>query len=212
MLLIREGDDEIAITVDDVIGGQDIVVKSLGDHLRHVPGYLGATVSGDGTVIPILDPADLCGQETTKRKVSGRRRSDSTPKIHRKTAMVIDDSLSVRRVTTNLLRSFGWEVIDAKDGVDALEKLAAADVPPDVFLCDMEMPRMDGLELVSRIRSQDEFRTTPVVMVTSRAGEKHRKLAREAGANEHVVKPFNDENLITLIEGMVTDHRELVGV
>ena len=213
LLLVRTGDDEVALTIDSIEGGQDIVVKSLGDHLRNVPGYLGATVSGDGTVIPILDPSDLCGQESTTNKVSSmRRRSDIAPKIHRKTAMVVDDSLSVRRVTTNLLRSFGWEVIDAKDGIDALEKLAAADVPPDVFLCDMEMPRMDGLELVSRIRSQEEFRSTPVVMVTSRAGEKHRKLAREAGANEHVVKPFNDENLINLIEGMVTEHRELVGV
>ena len=125
---------------------------------------------------------------------------------------VIDDSLSVRRVTTNLLRAHGWEVIDAKDGVDALEKLDLADTPPDVFLCDMEMPRMDGLEFVQRIRSQEEFRTTPVAMVTSRAGEKHRKLAREAGADEHVVKPFNDDNLINLIERMVTEHRELVGV
>ena len=213
LLLLRTGDDEVAVTIDVIDGGQDIVVKTLGDHLVHVPGYLGATVSGDGTVIPILDPADLCGQESSTTKNNAmRRRSDATPKIHRKTAMVIDDSLSVRRVTTNLLRSFGWDVIDAKDGVEALEKLAVADTPPDVFLCDMEMPRMDGLELVSRIRSQEEFRTTPVVMVTSRAGEKHRKLAREAGADEHVVKPFNDDNLMNLIEQMVTEHRELVGV
>ena len=213
LLLVRTGDDEVAITIDSIGGGQDIVVKSMGDHLREVPGYLGATVSGDGTVIPILDPADLCGQESSAKKVNRlRRRSDNTPKVHRKTAMVIDDSLSVRRVTTNLLRAHGWEVIDAKDGVDALEKLDLADTPPDVFLCDMEMPRMDGLEFVQRIRSQEEFRTTPVAMVTSRAGEKHRKLAREAGADEHVVKPFNDDNLINLIERMVTEHRELVGV
>jgi chemosensory pili system protein ChpA (sensor histidine kinase/response regulator) len=213
LLLIRTGDDEVAVTTDSILGGQDIVVKTLGDHLRSVPGYLGATVSGDGTVIPILDPADLCGQETatrSKRKFN-RRKVDRGVKTRRKIAMVIDDSLSVRRVTTNLLRSFGWEVVDAKDGVDALEILAVADTPPDIFLCDMEMPRMDGLELVSRIRSQSEFRETPVVMVTSRAGEKHRKLAREAGANEHVVKPFNDESLIELIEKMVSEHRELVG-
>ncbi len=213
VLLIRTGDDEVAITIDGIDGGQDIVVKTLGDHLRNVPGYLGATVSGDGTVIPILDPADLCGQEQVAKRDSNqmRRRQDLTPKVRRKTVMVVDDSLSVRRVTTNLLRSFGWDVIDAKDGVDALEKLAAADTPPDIFLCDMEMPRMDGLELVSRIRSQAEFLTTPVVMVTSRAAEKHRRLAREAGADEHVVKPFNDEGLMSLVERMVAEHRELVG-
>ena len=104
------------------------------------------------------------------------------------------------------------DVLDAKDGVDALEKLAASETPPDVFLCDMEMPRMDGLEFINRIRGQQEFSKTPVVMVTSRAGEKHRKLAAEAGADEHVVKPFNDDHIIQLITQMVTEHRELIGV
>ncbi len=211
LLLIRTGDDEVAVTIDKINGGQDIVVKSLGDHLRFVPGYLGATVSGDGTVIPILDAADICGQKSSVSNPHFRRRSDAAKKS-RNTAMVIDDSLSVRRVTTNLLRSHGWDVIDAKDGVDALEKLAASETPPNVFLCDMEMPRMDGLELVRRIRSQSEFETTPVIMVTSRAGEKHRKMGRDAGADAHVVKPFNDESLIEMIGQMVAEHGELVAV
>jgi len=213
MLLIREGDDEIAITVDEVFGGQDIVVKTLGDHLTSVPGLIGATVSGDGTVIPILDPAELVGQRKTQ--AASRSFNDNVERAvvdRRKTAMVIDDSISVRRVTTNLLRSAGWDVIVAKDGVDALEQLAAADTPPEVFLCDMEMPRMDGIELVGRLRNMAEFESTPVVMVTSRAGEKHRKLAADAGANEHVVKPFNDEQLITLITDMVNTARETIGV
>ena len=213
LLLVRTGDDEVAITIDGIHGGQDIVVKTMGDHLRNVPGYIGATVSGDGTVIPILDPADLCGQKSFagNRGSVGRRMSDRAKKTRRNVCMVIDDSLSVRRVTSNLLRNHGWEVIDAKDGIDALEKLAVADVPPDIFLCDMEMPRMDGLELVSRVRSQSEFRTTPIVMVTSRAGEKHRRLAREAGADSHVVKPFNDDSLMDIVETMVAEHREMVG-
>ena len=213
MLLIREGDDEVAITVDEVFGGQDIVVKTLGDHLASVPGLIGATVSGDGTVIPILDPAELVGQQKTQ--ASSRSFNENVERAvvdRRKTAMVIDDSISVRRVTTNLLRSAGWDVIVAKDGVDALEQLAAADTPPEVFLCDMEMPRMDGIELVGRLRNMTEFASTPVVMVTSRAGEKHRKLAADAGANEHVVKPFNDDQLITLITDMVNTARETIGV
>ena len=210
LLIIRTGDDEVAITVDAVNGGQDIVVKTLGDHLRNVPGYIGATVSGDGTVIPIVDPSDLCGQQTGAAGISWQGSSDGAAMASRNTAMVIDDSLSVRRVTTNLLRTNGWAVIDAKDGVDALEKLSVAATPPDVFLCDMEMPRMDGLELVSRIRSQPEFATTPIIMVTSRAAEKHRKLGKEAGADEHVVKPFNDEQLIGMINRMVNEHREVV--
>ena len=211
MLIIRAGDDESAVTVDSIEGGQDIVVKTLGDHLRTVPGYIGATLSGDGTVIPILDPADLCGQETTSAMSNSFQRLESMAANRRKLAMVIDDSLSVRRVTTNLLRLHGWDVLDAKDGVDALDQLANAETPPDVFLCDMEMPRMDGLEFVRRIRSQSEFVSTPVVMVTSRAAEKHRRMAAEAGADEHVVKPFNDDRLMELINRMVAESRELVG-
>lgn len=213
LLLIRTGDDEMAITVDHVDGGQDIVVKTLGDHLASVPGLIGATVAGDGTVIPILDPSDLVGQRTANRSFgSFANSSEIATADRRRTAMVIDDSISVRRVTTNLLRSSGWDVLTAKDGVDALEVLAAAETPPEVFLCDMEMPRMDGIELVGRLRNQPEFKKTPVVMVTSRAGEKHRKLASDAGADEHVVKPFNDEQLIQLISGLVSSARESVGV
>ena len=142
---------------------------------------------------------------------SSFQRLESMAANRRKLAMVIDDSLSVRRVTTNLLRLHGWDVLDAKDGVDALDQLANAETPPDVFLCDMEMPRMDGLEFVRRIRSQSEFVSTPVVMVTSRAAEKHRRMAAEAGADEHVVKPFNDDRLMELINRMVAESRELVG-
>jgi chemosensory pili system protein ChpA (sensor histidine kinase/response regulator) len=211
LLLIRTGDDEMAITVDDVIGGQDIVVKTLGDHLASVPGLIGATVAGDGTVIPILDPSDLVGQEIAQRATTSFANSSEVATVdRRRTAMVIDDSISVRRVTTNLLRSSGWDVLSGKDGVDALEVLETAETPPEVFLCDMEMPRMDGIELIGRLRNQEEFRDTPIVMVTSRAGEKHRKMASDAGANEHVVKPFNDDQLITLITRLVNEAREAV--
>lgn len=211
MLLVRTGDDEMAITVDDVIGGQDIVVKTLGDHLASVPGLIGATVAGDGTVIPILDPSDLVGQQIAKRAATSFANSSEVATVdRRRTAMVIDDSISVRRVTTNLLRSSGWDVLAGKDGVDALEVLETAETPPEVFLCDMEMPRMDGIELIGRLRNQEEFRNTPIVMVTSRAGEKHRKMAADAGADEHVVKPFNDDQLIDLITRLVNEARESV--
>lgn len=211
LLLVRAGDDEMAITVDDVIGGQDIVVKTLGDHLASVPGLIGATVAGDGTVIPILDPSDLVGQETAHRVATSFASTRDVATVdRRRTAMVIDDSISVRRVTTNLLRSSGWDVLSGKDGVDALEVLETAETPPEVFLCDMEMPRMDGIELIGRLRNQEEFRHTPIVMVTSRAGEKHRKMAADAGANEHVVKPFNDDQLINLITRLVNEARESV--
>ena len=211
LLLVRAGDDEMALTVDDVIGGQDIVVKTLGDHLASVPGLIGATVAGDGTVIPILDPSDLVGQQIARRAATSFANSSEVATVdRRRTAMVIDDSISVRRVTTNLLRSSGWDVLAGKDGVDALEVLETAETPPEVFLCDMEMPRMDGIELIGRLRNQAEFSNTPIVMVTSRAGEKHRKMAADAGADEHVVKPFNDDQLIGLITRLVDESRESV--
>lgn len=213
LLLLQNGDDQIAITIDAIEGSQDIVVKTLGDHLRFVPGLIGATVRGDGSVIPILDPADLTGQKLASRKQSGHRRGSSTNTVaRRKLAMIVDDSISVRRVTTNLIRSAGWDVVDAKDGVDALDQLANMETLPDVFLTDMEMPRMDGIELVSRLRGQAEFADSPIVMVTSRASEKHRNMAIEAGANEHIVKPFNDEQLIQLINGYAEAAREMVSV
>ena len=211
LLLLQNGDDQIAVTIDAIEGSQDIVVKTLGDHLRFVPGLIGATVRGDGSVIPILDPADVTGQKRASRKQAGQRRgAKSNVVARRKLAMIVDDSISVRRVTTNLIRSAGWDVVDAKDGVDALDQLANMETLPDVFLTDMEMPRMDGIELVGRLRSQPEFADSPIVMVTSRASEKHRNMAIEAGANDHVVKPFNDEHLIELINGYAEAARETV--
>jgi len=212
LLLLQNGDDQVAVTIDSIEGSQDIVVKTLGDHLRFVPGLIGATVRGDGSVIPILDPADLTGQKRASRKQSSQFRSANANSAarRRKLAMIVDDSISVRRVTTGLIRSAGWDVVDAKDGMDALEQLANMETLPDVFLTDMEMPRMDGIELVGRLRSQPEFANSPIVMVTSRASEKHRNMAIEAGANDHIVKPFNDEQLIDLINGYVEAARETV--
>ena len=187
------------------------MIKTLGDHLKKVPGLIGATLSGDGTVIPILDPADLIGQYASVLSPPMIQQDHHSPVISRKDlAMVIDDSISVRRVTTSLLHSAGWDVVTAKDGVDALAKLAELESLPDVFLCDMEMPRMDGIQLIKQIRKQDEFELTPIVMVTSRASEKHRHMAIDAGATDYVVKPYNDDRLLALITGLVQSARETV--
>ena len=179
LLILRVVDEEVAMSVDAILAGQEVVVKNLGDQLRQVPGVIGATVRGDGAILPILDPVDLVGRETDDRFQShpaGLARS-APASVRVSTAMVIDDSISVRQVTTRLLQKAGWDVVNARDGVDALEKLETMETPPDVFLCDMEMPRMNGIELVHRLRRQAEFQHTPIVMVTSRASEKHRDMA-----------------------------------
>ena len=206
----KENDDQTAVIVDAIVGQQDIVVKSLGSHLKNIRGIIGATIGGDGSVIPILD-VEFC-LNSTKFEISNHQtRLRYSKKVHRNFAMVIDDSISVRRVTANLLQFAGWDVVMAKDGVDALEQLSELDRRPDVFLTDMEMPRMDGFELVRQIKEQEDFARTPIVMVTSRASEQHRHKAYEAGVNEYVVKPFDDEKLIKLITDLVNDSRAVDG-
>jgi chemosensory pili system protein ChpA (sensor histidine kinase/response regulator) len=224
-LLVSAGGRTVAIVVDRIISSRDIVVKTLGNHLQYVPGLIGATLLGDGTVIPILDPIDLVGVRT------GRARSapisDAAPAAsHNQEAaelvaeepgtgdvetpevvpedltlkvMIVDDSVSVRRVMSNLVRNAGLIPIVAKDGVDALELLQSEENEPHIFLLDIEMPRMDGFELLATLRGQSKHRETPIVMITSRAGDKHRKKATELGASEYLTKPFRDQELLETI-------------
>lgn len=198
MLVIESGDRQVALTVENIIGGQDIVVKSLGDHLRVVPGIIGASISGDGSVIPILDPADLVGLIRTSPSVTAPFISSKRVSKLTRNVLIVDDSVSVRRITASVMRGGGWSVETAKDGVDALEHLASCEQYPDIILLDMEMPRMDGLELLSHLRADEDLCQTPVVMVTSRAGDKHRKRAMQSGATEYVVKPFRDDQLLEI--------------
>jgi chemosensory pili system protein ChpA (sensor histidine kinase/response regulator) len=224
-LLVSAGGRTVAIVVDRIISSRDIVVKTLGNHLQYVPGLIGTTLLGDGTVIPILDPIDLVGVRT------GRARSapisDSAPAASQNQeaaehiaeepgtgdvetpevvpedltlkVMIVDDSVSVRRVMSNLVRNAGLIPIVAKDGVDALELLQSEENEPHIFLLDIEMPRMDGFELLATLRGQSKHRETPIVMITSRAGDKHRKKATELGASEYLTKPFRDQELLETI-------------
>ena len=205
MLIVESGDRRIALLVDEIQGGHDIVVKSLGDHLRSVPGVLGATVRGDGSVIPILEPADLVrfARNMNEADRCAKLVQPVSPHMHRRRVMIVDDSVSVRRVTAGVMGNGGWSVTTAKDGVDALEQIAGAEQLPDLILLDMEMPRMNGLELLSHLQSSEQYQEIPIVMVTSRAGEKHRRRAIQAGASDYVVKPFRDEQLLELAARLV---------
>ncbi len=210
VLILQIGDEEIAMIVDSVVGGEEIVIKNLGEHLRNVPGLLGATVMGDGTIVPILDPVDLVSSMAMVQPANSD--IDRRREIQVSMAMVIDDSISVRRATSGLLQNAGWDVVTANDGLDALEKLEDMECLPDIFLCDMEMPRMDGIELIKRLRRQDEFQGIPMVMITSRASEKHRHMAFEAGVTEYVVKPYDRDFLLHLVDELVQAQRETVNI
>ena len=209
VLVLASGDQKVAIAVEKILPGRDIVVKTLGTHLRKVRGLIGATLMGDGSVVPILDAADLVGPLT--------RPMSAVPAPHQivsreetPTIMIVDDSVSVRRVMSNLLKHAGWSVLEAKDGLDALDKLQNAERSPDLVLLDIEMPRMDGYELLTSLRSRAEHRETPVVMVTSRAGDKHRQKAMRLGATDYVVKPYQDHELLSLIRSLLAARHAVV--
>jgi CheY-like chemotaxis protein len=124
------------------------------------------------------------------------------------TIMVVDDSPSVRRVSSNMIKNIGWIPVQAKDGLDALEQLQASELPPDLILLDIEMPRMDGYQFLSSVRSLPAYRNLPVVIVSSRSSEKHRQKAFDLGATEYLVKPYQEDNVITLIRRLVRESRQ----
>ena len=208
MLVIGDSEDSVAVTVDTIIGCRDIVVKGLGNHLKNIRGLAGVTIAGNGAVVPILNGADIVSGNAVNMLPDV---ADSLPLFEPKNlAMVIDDSISVRRVTESMLNFAGWDVVTATDGVDALAKLTELESKPDAFLCDLEMPRMDGLEFIRQVRDQSEFELTPIIMVTSRASEKLRHKAFDAGATEYLVKPYDRDALMELIIELVEAAREMV--
>jgi CheY-like chemotaxis protein len=167
---------------------------------------------GDGSVVFILNPADLIieapqPEARTWTPPFDKLRTQLQPPTARArealTVMVVDDSVSVRRVVSNLIKSAGWQPMAAKDGLEALEIIQHSARPPDLILVDIEMPRMDGYELISTLRAQEAYRNIPLVVLTSRAGEKHHRRALELGASEYIVKPYQDEKLLNIIRHLV---------
>ena len=200
MLLVHFEDRQVAIAVDEALGGREIVVKNMGNHLRQVRGVSGTTLTGNGTVVLILNLAELV-QDVFRPRIQKNMPSVKPVSVSRRalTVLVVDDSLSVRRVLSNLLASAGWRPVLAKDGLDALEMIPRLTTPPDIVLLDIEMPRMDGYEFISALRSQEAYHQTPIVVLTSRSGQKHRDKAFEVGATDYLVKPYQDEVLLSLI-------------
>jgi len=205
VLLLRAGAQTLALHVDALRGNQEIVVKNAGPQIDRLVGVSGATVLGDGEIVLILNPVALAsrGLGAEEPPLSDVAEDTSTPAApataHRPTIMVVDDSLTVRKITGRLLEREGYRVITAKDGVDALEKLL--ETVPDAILSDIEMPRMDGFDLLRNIRADQRTRTVPVIMITSRLADKHRRYAEELGANHYLGKPFQEEELLGLLAG-----------
>jgi len=201
LLMIRTGEHLAAFRVAGLQGHQEIVVKPVGPQISSIPGILGGTIAADGQVMIILDMGPLIrrGLEQASRPaepVAAPREESRQPLI-----MVVDDSITMRKVTSRVLENHALEVMTAQDGVDAIEKLH--DCVPDLMLLDIEMPRMDGYELLEHVRSDARLRHVPVVMITSRAGQKHRRKARSAGANAYLTKPYQEAELIEQVSEML---------
>ena len=208
VILARSGDHAVALQVDRVIGSREVVVKTLGSQFDDVSGISGATVLGDGSVVIILDCMALVrGYETQAEAgpIVAEEEPAPEPASNVRTVMIVDDSVTVRKVTSRLMERHGFEVETAKDGVDALNQLQ--DIRPDVVLLDIEMPRMDGFEVLRSVRRDESLKDLPIIMITSRTGEKHKQQAMELGVNEYLGKPFQEANLLATIEEVISKAR-----
>lgn len=201
VLLLRSGSQRVALHVDELKGNREVVVKNLGAQLSRVVGIAGATVLGDGAVVLILNPVALAARAQIISGYSAIPTAVPMMMSTVPTVMVVDDSLTVRKITSRLLTREGYQVVLAKDGVDALEQLI--DVMPDVVLSDVEMPRMDGFDLVRNIRADQRLKQLPVIMITSRTADKHRNYAMEIGANHYLGKPYDEDELLRLVESYI---------
>ncbi len=201
LLLLRSGTHHIAMHVDEILGNQEIVMKAIGSQLARVPGIIGATVMGDGSIVLIVNPVQLANREFLA--VSNvKAAAIVAPEIKTvPTVMVVDDSLTMRKVLGRTLEREGYIVVTAKDGMDALQKLQ--ETVPDIMLLDIEMPRMDGFELARNVRGDALTANIPIIIISSRTAEKHRNIAKELGVNAFLGKPVQDEELITNINELL---------
>ena len=197
VLVVHGAGGRIALRVDEVLGNREVVVKNIGPQLSRVPGIAGATVLGTGEIVLILDPVALA-----QRPAAPLAAVVEEAQPERKAAiMVVDDSITVRRVTQRLLEREGYRVMLAKDGVDALEQIEGQ--RPDLMLVDIEMPRMDGFDLTRELRSREATRAIPIIMITSRTADKHRNVALGLGVNAYFGKPYQEPVLLAAIESLL---------
>ena len=217
LIILKSGANRVAVHVDEILGNREVVVKNVGPQLARLAGIAGATVLGSGEIVLILNPVSLAQHAVLENgRASGGTPGDAVTSVGggasllqaspgprtQHVVMVVDDSLTVRRVTQRLLSREGYQVVLAKDGVDALEQLQA--ITPDVMLVDIEMPRMDGFDLTRNIRGDERTRHIPIIMITSRTASKHRDYAFELGVDEYLGKPFQEDVLLAAVAGFIT--------
>lgn len=222
VVVVRSGAERVAVHVDDVLGNREVVVKHIGPHLARLEGIAGATTLGDGEIVLIYNPVVLAQRWVRERGAAAPALpapllaeqvgavaefvDAGTPVpvaglMTQPTVMVVDDSLTVRKASQRLLTRAGYQVVLARDGVDALRQLQ--EVMPDAMLVDIEMPNMDGFDLTRNVRADSRTSHMPLVMITSRTAEKHRRYAAEIGVNVYLGKPFNEDELLRTLQQLI---------
>lgn len=203
IMLLRSGTRRIALIVDEIRGNREIVVKNIGPQLAGMGSISGATVMGDGKVMLILNPIHMAFREALATEVAPSVAITEAPSLP--TVLVVDDSLTMRKVISRLLAREGYHAVTAKDGVDALQQLES--IEPEVILLDIEMPRMDGFELARAVRGNAKTARIPMIVISSRTADKHRTYAQEIGVNVYLGKPYQEEELLTHIAAFVDGKR-----
>ncbi len=205
LLLFRNGNVRVALLVDAINSNREIVIKSIGKQLSQINAINGATILGDGRVVLILDIPTLievhrkqhAGSTDLPEELSLQQHADEQLPV----AMVVDDSITMRKASGSLLGRLGFKVMTAKDGIEALAQLY--EQQPDIILLDVEMPRMDGFEFASIVRNDPQFHHLPIIMITSRTGDKHRQRALGIGVNDYLGKPYQENELVAAMKQLL---------
>ncbi len=209
VVLLKSGQNVTAVHVDEMIGNQEVVVKNIGPQLARVSGIAGATVLGNGEVVLIINPVQLAQRMdvaaeapmVVKSAQAAAAAAAAVAAAGPPLVMVVDDSLTVRKITSRMLLREGFDIVTAKDGLDALQLIGER--TPDVILLDIEMPRMDGFEFAKTIKADAQLAHIPIIMITSRTADKHRNRAKELGVDVYLGKPYQEDELLRHLRELV---------
>jgi chemotaxis protein histidine kinase CheA/ActR/RegA family two-component response regulator len=208
VIVLRSGSDLVAVEVDRVLGEQEIVIKPLQGPAPKPLGIAGATVLGDGRIIPIADVLELVDLASGKleKNINQTWSMGDIPEDQaaqrEPMVLVVDDSITVRQLLSLTFTKAGYRVEQARDGQEAWDKLRAG-LPCDIIFCDIEMPRMDGLELLSKVQADEVIRQIPMAMLTSRGSDRHRQIASQLGASGYFIKPYLEDALLEAVKRML---------
>jgi chemosensory pili system protein ChpA (sensor histidine kinase/response regulator) len=199
-VVLRVGREEIAVWVDRVVEARELILQDVGPLLRRLRGVGSGALRSDGRVMFVLD-AEALGSQGVTMNADAAQALRQRLRTERRRALVVDDSLSVRKTLSQLLADAGYEVRTARDGFDALEQLSREKA--DIVLTDLEMPNLNGLDLTRRLRETPAFSALPVIMITSRGTEKHRAGAEQVGVSAYLTKPYSDGQLLGQVRDLL---------